>query len=97
MHSRRAPRADPSGSLQDEVSRDHTQTDEHDQQEVEVLGNGSMEEAFRSRTFENKRRLLYETNAIPEVNDKDIAELEAMHFELMAKKQRFERAQQLER
>ena len=62
-----------------------------------MLGNGSTEEAFRSRAFENKRRLLDEMNAMPDVNDEDIVELEAMHIELMAKKQRFERAQQLRR
>ena len=62
-----------------------------------MLGNVSSEEAFRSRIFENKRRLLDEMNSMPEVNDEDIVELEAIHTELMAKKQRFERAEQLRR
>ena len=84
--SRRAPRPDPSGSLQHEPGTEHTHSDEQEKQEAEVLGNVSTEEAFRSRIFKNKRRLLDEMNAMAEVNDEDIVELEAIHIELMAKK-----------
>ena len=84
--SRRAPIPDPSGSMQHEPGTEHTHANEQDQQEAEVFGNVSIEAAFRNRILGNKRRLLYEMNAMPEVNDEDIAELEAIHTELMAKK-----------
>ena len=72
--------------MQHEPGTEQTLPEEQDQQEPEVLGNVSTEEPFRSRIFENKRRLLDEMNAMPEVNDKDITELEAIHTELMSKK-----------
>ena len=83
--------------MQNDPDTEHTNANEQEQQDAEVFGNISTEEAFRNRILENKRRLIDDMNAMPEVNDEDIAELEAIHAELMAKKQTFDKAEQLRR
>ena len=61
--------------MQHEPGTEHIHTDEQDHPDAKVFGNVSTDEVFRNGILENKRRLLDEMNAMPEVNDDDITKL----------------------
>ena len=100
MQTRRGTRGDPSGNTsKDAVEQVAEQgTEQHSQQTTEQLPINQQTEVPSSQaTDEARKRLEQELTDIPEVSDKDLREMEQLREQMMAKRQKVERMNQLKR